>query len=67
MSSEKLEHASRLLDVFEKDGPESPRAGERMVADILRACGHDVTESGFVGSGPERGQHQIDCLFKDND
>lgn len=64
MSADELSEASRLIDLFEADGPESPQVGEQMVAQIFRACGYGVTESGFIGTGPDGGRRQIDCFFR---
>jgi hypothetical protein len=49
----------QLLDQFEKQGVDRPAKAEKLVADIFRACGHDVTETGFVEA-----EEGVDCFFR---
>ncbi len=55
----KVAEAMRLLEKFEKEGATQPKDAETLVADIFRACGHDVTETGFIGLGAD-----VDCYFR---
>jgi HJR/Mrr/RecB family endonuclease len=50
--------AVELLDRFEGEGHRIPVEAERLVAQILRACGHDVKEAGFAQSDVG-----VDCFF----
>lgn len=47
-----------MLDRFEAETGLLPQGAERLVVSILRACGHEVTQSGFVGSDAG-----ADCYF----
>lgn len=54
-----LQTALAMVSRFEAEADLQPADGERLVASILRACGHDVTESGFIG-----GDGGVDCYFQ---
>ncbi|MES2988704.1 MAG: restriction endonuclease [Pseudomonadota bacterium] len=58
MNQYALSTALAMLDRFEAEAALMPQDAERLVASILRACGHEVTESGFVG-----GDNGVDCYF----
>nr|WP_312163580.1 restriction endonuclease [Phenylobacterium sp.] len=42
--------ASEMLDRFERDEKLYPADAEKLVAEVFRACGHPVADSGFVES-----------------
>ncbi len=50
--------AIRLLERFENGDHRRPVEAEQLVAQILRACGHSVTETGFAQSDVG-----VDCFF----
>ena len=52
------ENARKLLERFEREGHRMPKESELLVADILRACGHEVRDAGFVESDTG-----VDCFF----
>lgn len=52
------ENAREMLERFEHDGHRIPVESERLVANILRACGHEVKDTGFIES-----QTGVDCYF----
>jgi hypothetical protein len=56
---DKLKSASALIDRFERESTLLPAEAEKMVSEILRACGHKVTDQGFVG-----GDQRVDCFFE---
>ena len=60
-STEKMNEALRLLEEFEISGASLPKDAEKLIANIFRACGLIVTETGFVGS-----DEGVDCYFRTN-
>lgn len=60
-SADQIANAFRLLDQFEQRGVIRPKDAEKLVADIFRACGLVVTETGFVDGGDG-----VDCFFRTN-
>lgn len=59
MSNNPIDTASDLIDRFEQEADLKPVEAEKLVSSIFRACGHDVTDSGFV-EGPD----SVDCYFQ---
>ncbi|MGN6691924.1 MAG: restriction endonuclease [Sphingopyxis sp.] len=47
-----------MIDRFQAEAGLSPQDAEQLIVSVLRASGHDVTESGFVG-----GDAGVDCYF----
>jgi hypothetical protein len=56
---DKLKSASALIDRFERESTLLPAEAEKLVSEILRACGHKVTDQGFVS-----GNQRVDCFFE---
>jgi len=52
-----LKLALSLLDRFEHEGISAPQEAERLLVEIFRACGFQVTDKGFVG-----GHGEVDCF-----
>jgi predicted Mrr-cat superfamily restriction endonuclease len=59
MSADSIQEALSLLSRFEQRGADAPQEAERLTAGVFRACGQDVTESGFV-----QGDSGVDCFFR---
>jgi hypothetical protein len=57
-ASPDVERALTMLRRFETEDELLPVEAEKLVADILRACGHTVIEQGFADSG-----QGVDCFF----
>jgi restriction system protein len=55
----KLERALALLDRFESEDRLLPQEAERLVVEIFEACGHAVTDKGFIG-----GDTGVDCYVQ---
>lgn len=60
-STDKMAEALALLERFEVEGASQPKDAEKLIANIFRACGLSVTETGFVG-----GDEGVDCFFRTN-
>jgi restriction system protein len=59
MTKDEFARVADLLRHFEREGPDNPQQGERLIAEVFRVCGQDVVESGFVES-----DDGIDCYYR---
>ena len=57
--TDKVTGALKLVEQFESQGVTLPMEAEKLVAEIFRACGHDVSETGFIED-----QEGVDCFFR---
>jgi hypothetical protein len=57
----KLERALALVDRFEEGAFRQPSDAERLLVEIFEACGHAVSDKGFVDSG-----EGVDCFIRTN-
>lgn len=53
------DRASALLERFERDERTCPADAEKLIAEVFRACGHEVTDTGFAASG-----HGVDMFLE---
>jgi hypothetical protein len=60
MNKDEMARVADLLRQFEREGPENPQQGEKLIAEVFRVCGQEVVESGFA----ETGARNIDCFFR---
>jgi DNA-binding MarR family transcriptional regulator len=54
-----LARAQALLRRFEQEEQLLPQEAERLISEILKACGHEVTDQGFIEIDTG-----VDCLFQ---
>lgn len=59
MTKDEIARVADLLRQFEREGPDNPQQGERLIAEVFRVCGQDVVESGFAQS-----DDGIDCYYR---
>src|SRR5271166_3964837 len=58
-SRSQLDRAQALLRRFEQEEQLLPQEAERLISEILRACGYEVTDQGFI-----EGDTGVDCHFQ---
>ena len=58
----KLQQALAALDRFEKGQFSRPSDAERLLVQVFEACGHPVTEKGFMESPAAR--NEVDCFIR---